>query len=326
MSVPIVDLSVGSEVEVAKRVGDACRTCGFFLIVNHNVDPALTLAAFEKTVSFFNLPIEEKTSRLIRHDNRGYGGLSSEQLDPSSNQMDCKETFNICPDPPGGMDSYIEGLNHTAVVEDADSDEWRFRWPPNPMVPGFRAVMLSYLRGHMALSEKLHRLFAIDLALPDANFFRPAFANPQVTLRLLRYPAPATCDIDRNEPRCVVAGEHTDYDSITLLTTNGVGGLQVRHRETGEWIDVPHVPGAITVNIADCLMRWTNDIYRSTPHRVLAPRTERYSIALFIGPDPQTIISALPTTVNAGTLPKYPVITAGDHLKQRLDATYAFRR
>jgi len=34
-------------------------------------------------------------------------------------------------------------------------------------------------------------------------------------------------------------------------------------------IDPPALPGAFVVNIGDCLMRWTNDVYVSTPHRVV---------------------------------------------------------
>jgi hypothetical protein len=54
--------------------------------------------------------------------------------------------------------------------------------------------------------------------------------------------------------------------------TDGEPGLQVKPRD-GDWMDVPHVDGAYVVNIGDCLMRWTNDIYVSTPHRVSAAET-----------------------------------------------------
>ena len=64
------------------------------------------------------------------------------------------------------------------------------------------------------------------------------------------------------------AGAHTDYGNLTLLATDGVGGLEVRTR-AGEWIAAPHVPGAFVCNIGDLLMRWSNDRYASTPHRVV---------------------------------------------------------
>jgi isopenicillin N synthase-like dioxygenase len=42
---------------------------------------------------------------------------------------------------------------------------------------------------------------------------------------------------------------------------------QVRDRSDA-WHHVEPVPGAIVVNVADCLQRWSNDVLRSTRHRV----------------------------------------------------------
>lgn len=113
------------------------------------------------------------------------------------------------------------------------------------------------------------------------------------------------------------AGAHTDYGALTLLMTDGAPGLQVRPRG-GDWLDVPHVPGAFIVNIGDCLMRWTNDIYVSTPHRVLPPPRARQSVAFFLDPNPDAVIAALPGT----GAPKYPSVTGAEYLRSRLDATY----
>jgi isopenicillin N synthase-like dioxygenase len=99
--------------------------------------------------------------------------------------------------------------------------------------------------------------------------------------------------------------------------TDGEPGLQVKPRG-GDWMDVPHVPGAYVVNIGDCLMRWTNDIYVSTPHRVLPPKRQRRSVAMFVEAHPDVMVEALPGT---GT-PKYAPIRAADYLQSRLDATY----
>ncbi len=114
---------------------------------------------------------------------------------------------------------------------------------------------------------------------------------------------------------------HTDYGNITLLATDDGGGLQVQRRD-GRWIDAPPLAGAFAVNIGDRLMRWTNDIYVSTPHRVLnmSPR-ERYSIAFFFDPNPDAEVAASASCLSDGVA-KYPPIPAADYLKQRLDATY----
>ena len=88
----------------------------------------------------------------------------------------------------------------------------------------------------------------------------------------------------------------------------------------GGWIDAPHVEGALICNIGDCLMRWTGDDYVSTPHRVLRPTRDRYSIAFFLDPNPETKVETLP-----GRPALYPATTGADYLKAKLDATYAFR-
>jgi len=69
-------------------------------------------------------------------------------------------------------------------------------------------------------------------------------------------------------------------------------------------------------------MRWTNDIYVSTPHRVLKPVTERYSIAMFLDPNPDAVVSAIPSCVAPGATARYAAIPANDYLQQRFAATY----
>ena len=87
--------------------------------------------------------------------------------------------------------------------------------------------------------------------------------------------------------RTIGAGVHTDYGNLTLLATDDVGGLEVRTR-AGELDRGAALPGAFVVNIGDCLMRWTNDVYVSTPHRVVnRSGRERYSIAFFFDPNPR---------------------------------------
>ncbi|MBV6637562.1 MAG: isopenicillin N synthase family oxygenase, partial [Mameliella sp.] len=137
------------------------------------------------------------------------------------------------------------------------------------------------------------------------------FTAPMATLRLLSYPPGNGAEGE------IGAGAHSDYGSITLLLTDGEPGLQVQAL-SGDWIDVPHVPGAFIVNIGDCLMRWSNDLYRSTPHRVLPPARARRSVAFFLDPNPDSVIAALPGT---GT-PRYAPITGAAYLRSRLDATY----
>ena len=69
-------------------------------------------------------------------------------------------------------------------------------------------------------------------------------------------------------------------------------------------------------------MRWTNDVYLSTPHRVLRPARERYSIALFLDPNPDALVSAIRSCVPPGEAPRHAPITTQAYLQSRFDATY----
>jgi isopenicillin N synthase-like dioxygenase len=73
-------------------------------------------------------------------------------------------------------------------------------------------------------------------------------------------------------------------------------------------------------------MRWTNDTYVSTPHRVRVPERERYSIAFFLDPNPDTDVTVLPACVEDDWPAKYPPTIGAENLKERLNATQEFRR
>lgn len=279
-------------------LGAAARGPGFFLVSGHGVDPGLIARVFDQGAAFFALPQAEKAPLSIATNphNRGWAAIGSESLDEHSGQIDQKEAFNIGYDLPPDDPRVVAGEPFRGVN----------LWPD---LPGFRATLLDYFATVQALGIGLHRAIALDLGLPE-NHFAAAFTEPMATLRLLSYPA--------SDPSGIGAGAHTDYGSLTLLLTDGVPGLQVRPRG-GDWIDVPHLEGAFVVNIGDCLMRWSNDIYVSNPHRVLPPAAPRQSVAFFLDPNPDALIAALPGTGAA----KYPPVTGAAYLRARLDATYA---
>jgi isopenicillin N synthase-like dioxygenase len=305
---PVIDLS-GLESDdhialhrIAREIGKACRTIGFFYVVNHGV--ATIPAAFAQSAKFFAEPIASKRALAIETvgGNRGYSGLLHEALDPAAG-ADMKEAFNI------GLDLAPDDSELLAGLPFRGLNAW-------PDLPDFKRVLLGYFDDCIALGQRIHRAFALDLGL-HAGFFEDKLDRSLATLRLLHYPAtPADAPAGQ-----MGAGEHTDYGDITLLATDNVGGLEVKTRG-GEWIAAPVMPGAYVVNIGDCLMRWTNDIYVSTPHRVVnRSGRERYSIAFFLDPNPDARVAAIPSCVPEGESPRYPPISAADYLKMRLDAS-----
>lgn len=279
---------------MSAQIGAACREAGFFAIAGHGVPADLVAAAFAASARLFALPEETKLGMAIGDlgGNRGYVGLGVEALDANA-AADHKEAFNVV---------WTDGLARPASV-----------WPA---LPGFQDVVQRYFDSVLAVGRALHAAFATDLGL-DEDFFADKIDRPLATLRLLHYPMPtATASPERPG-----AGTHTDYGNVTLLATDGVAGLQVRRRDGG-WIDAPATAGTFLCNIGDCLMRWTNDVYVSTPHRVLKPAAERYSIAMFVDPNPDAMVSTIPSCVAAGEAPRYAPIRASDYLQQRFASTY----
>ena len=80
--------------------------------------------------------------------------------------------------------------------------------------------------------------------------------------------------------------------------------------------------GAI-VNTGQQLPYWTNDVWRATSHRVVAPDataalSDRYSIACFFDADKAAPVSVDPRFVPAGEQPRYPPTTGLEYLLRKL--------
>ncbi|KEJ88683.1 isopenicillin N synthase family dioxygenase [Sulfitobacter donghicola] len=302
MDIPVLDWSRFTSGNDPKGfvadLGKACRETGFFVITGHGIPKALIEDVYKRADQFFALPTSKKAEVAISKNphNRGWAQQGSEALDETSGLKDRKEAFNVGFDLPADDPTVIAGAPFRGV------NVW-------PDLEGFKDVMLDYYRHALDLGRALHSAIALDLGLPE-RYFDSHFTEPMATLRVLSYPAAP-------DGEGIGAGAHTDYGSITLLMTDGVAGLQVKPRG-GNWTDVPHIEDAYIVNIGDSLMRWSNDLYVSTPHRVLPPKMARRSIAFFLDPNPNSVIAALPDTGVA----KYAPVTAAEYLRSRLDATY----
>jgi isopenicillin N synthase-like dioxygenase len=313
-AIPVIDVSglIGrdesSRNRVAAELGRACREIGFFYAVNHGIPEATRDAMFRASHVFFALPIEtkEKYSIKLSPHNRGYVAIDGERLDEKSAQSDRKEAFNVGLELAGDDPEVLAGKLFRGI------NLW-------PELPGWRETVLEYYNACWALGRGIHRGFARDLGIAE-DFFEDKLDAPMATLRMLHYPpSPAA----QNGAPDRGAGTHTDYGNLTILATDGVAGLQVRARN-GMWLDAPHLPGAFVCNIGDCLMRWTNDVYVSTPHRVAVPLRDRYSVAFFLDPNPDARVEVLRSCLEPGAEPRYQPISGADYLRQRLTATYDY--
>jgi isopenicillin N synthase-like dioxygenase len=172
------------------------------------------------------------------------------------------------------------------------------------------------------LARHLFRLFALSLALPEA-YFEPLTTHPGGVARLIKYKANPNAKLldEASEDEEIGLGAHTDYECFTLLLQDSNPGLEILSPD-GHWISAAPIEGGIVVNVADFLMRWTNGVYKSTVHRVVN-RTDkvRYSIPLFFSINYDEKVETLPSCVTEDKPSKFPPITAGKYVLDRLSLT-----
>ncbi|RDB18956.1 2-oxoglutarate-Fe(II) type oxidoreductase [Hypsizygus marmoreus] len=317
--IPVIDFSDASSTDLVKRralaelIRDASINIGFFYINNHGISDARISGAVEAGKQFFALPIEAKMKLDVRTtpNFRGYTSLLQENANPAG-LGDLHEGFDIGWEP----EPAPKGPSVSAAIDGSmyGSNVW-----PNEL-PSFKEALLAYYREAVDVGKLLFPLFALALDLPE-NFFDDKTTRPAAIMRVLHYPPqPPNVEADGRQ---IGIGAHTDYECFTILWQDRVGGLQVQNT-AGKWIDAVHIPGTLVVNLGDQFARWTNDVFKSTPHRAInRSGLERYSMPLFFGTDYDVLLEPISTCVSPESPGKYEVITAGDYVKSRLEATYA---
>ncbi|MCA0144052.1 isopenicillin N synthase family oxygenase [Blastococcus sp. LR1] len=285
--------------EIADQLWAAATDIGFFQLVDHGIDLADVERAFDLARQFFALPEEVKAKYPLKKGLNS-GWESKTQVRPSTGTPDQKESWQL-------TRPHMDGL-----------------WPTEEEVAGFQETILAFEADCWRLAMDVLSCFATKLGF-DENFFTvahdPAKPTYQSTLRLIHYFAFPPELV--GTPNLWRAGAHTDFDCLTLLFQRaGQGGLQVlpgAEVEGQEWTPVEPSDEAITCNIGDMLMRWSDDLLPSNFHRVKAPAEgdhmgPRFSIAFFAQADKDAVIESPKGT--------YEPITAGDYLQQRIQANF----
>jgi isopenicillin N synthase-like dioxygenase len=311
--IPVIDFGPfrdgSGKQSVADAIRDASESIGFFYLKNHGLPQSSLDEAFAASHQFFDLPVEQKLSIKINRFHRGYVPLDDvrykEEYAPNHN-----ESLFV------GLPLPVDDPAVTAPGSMHGPNQW-----PTAM-PELRPALERYHAEASALGQVLLRACALALGLDEA-FFRQFYTRPATFVRTIRYPAqPAP----RPENK-FGAGPHSDYGCITILAQDDAGGLQVKARRGDGWIDAKSLPGTLVINIGDMLMRWTNDRWVSTQHRVINTSGKyRYSIAAFVDPDHDTLVKCIDSCQGPGNPARYPPITQGEYLKQLYDKTYAYRK
>ncbi len=276
------------------------------MLVNHGLKLDTLNAVYDKLKAFFALPLEVKLKYKINELSLGYIPPKSTMYVSSkinkNTKKDLNETRTLALDRPSG---------HPWV-----KDKMRFigpnQWPDE--VEGLQEAICAYQREVLTLGRKLLPIYAVALGqLPD--FFDEFFTDPVMWSRNAHYPA-----VEAEENQFGIA-PHCDHSFLTILPVSEVSGLQVLTPDK-QWVDAEYVEGGILVNTGEYLNRWTNGRFMATPHRVIPPPKDRYSVATFFNPNPDTVAAPMDTCVSDDRPSQYDPIRLMDYVSWYIDTNY----
>lgn len=306
-SIPAVDLgkfvngNQAQRKEFIAELGKAWEEVGFVSVKNHGVSDEYINAFYEQVKAFFSKPTETKLKYedVDNAGQRGYTSFGREQA-KGFDMPDLKEFWQI------GQE-----------VTDGDSIDKEY--PRNiyvDILPEFDKIGRKLYQAFEKSGSDLLRAIALYLELPE-NYFEDKIHNGNSILRAIHYP-PIT-----SEPKSAIRAEqHEDINLITLLVGASADGLQVMDKDAN-WINVNAPEGHLVINVGDMLQRLTNNLLKSTTHRVVNPpkelwHTSRYSIPFFLHPRSTMDLTCLDKCVTKENPLQYAPITAGKYLDERL--------
>ena len=305
--IPSVDLKdfLSEDLEkksnFVKSIGEAFQEIGFCAVKGHFLNDELVDKLYKQIKLFFDLPtdIKRKYEYPEYSGQRGYVSYGKESA-KGSKHGDLKEFWHF--------GQYV-----------SDDEKSKYNYFPNIVVEElteFNVIGKQVYQTLEKTAKYVLRALALYLKI-DENYFDDYIKNGNSILRPIHYPP-----ITEDPKEAVRAAAHGDINLITLLMGAHGKGLQVQNTD-GDWIDAIASKDELMINIGDMLSRHSNNLLKSTVHRVVNPDKEllkksRYSIPFFMHPVSEMKLNVLDSCIS-NELPKaYNDITAGEFLNERL--------
>ena len=289
------------KAEFIQLIGKAFQEIGFCAVKGHLLSDDLVERLYKQIKLFFDLPDEVKAKYEFPEysGQRGYVSFGKESA-KGSKHGDLKEYWHF--------GQYVD-----------EEEKGNYNYFPNINVdelPEFNKVGKEVYTSLENTAKHILRALALYLNIEE-NYFDQYIKNGNSILRPIHYPP-----ILDDPKEAVRASAHGDINLITLLMGAHGKGLQVQH-SNGEWIDAMAGKDELMINIGDMLSRHTNNLLKSTVHRVVNPDREllkksRYSIPFFMHPVSEMKLNVLESCINEDNPKSFDDITAGDFLNERL--------
>jgi isopenicillin N synthase-like dioxygenase len=285
---------------VAAQLREISKTVGFFYLKGHGIPPDLIDGIFEQSRRFHALPIDTKT-KIPYFETGGFRSGYQPYFKDDYQRTNVNIIANAKPNLVAKFSINREGGSGGLSMTEAERQARVNVWPEN--MPSFKETLSAYHGSIERLGRQFLPLWAASLNMP-LDYFDKFFATPHLTLSLLYYPPQKEVG-----NRQYGIAPHTDNALMTFLAQKDIPGLAVR-MPSGHWREVDVVPGTLLVNSGNLIVRWSNDEYLSTKHRVINTNAvDRYSIPVFFGPSGDALIEVLPTCQSPERPPLYEPIT-----------------
>ena len=279
--------SPAERAEFVEDLGSALHHIGFAILEGHGVDPDLYVQADTWVRELFTGPSAEDKLRFraSRH------GAVSEGYFP------IHETSDIHPDQ---VEGWVFGRRAFDLDGDPDFDPTAL-WPEAELEPLFRRLIEAQLPLFRPIMSAI-----LDYLGSPPDLYDQRLNSPNFGQGLNYYPPLSAVDLAGGAGRLL---GHEDIDLFTLLPAPAVEGLQVLGPD-GRWIRMQAPAGSIILNTGDYLQRISNDVLRSTTHRVSPPAEpsvagrHRTSFPLAAYLRPEELLEVLPSLPE----PKYEPI------------------
>ncbi|PKI47050.1 hypothetical protein CRG98_032589 [Punica granatum] len=225
-AVPVIDISginsIADRPNIVRQVRDAAKSWGFFQVVNHGVPAPVLDDTINAIRGFHEQPHENKAKYYKRQEGQGVMFASNNDLyrTEAASWHDSLQVW-MGPQPP--VSEEIPEVCRREVIA----------WDGH--AKGVADKVMELLSEGLGLEPGMFRELTFSDARTLVGHCYPHCPQPDLTLGIT---------------------SHTDPGIITVLLTNRVPGLQVKHED--DWTDVDPVPGGLIINIGDFLQVKSN--------------------------------------------------------------------
>jgi isopenicillin N synthase-like dioxygenase len=310
--IPVVDIAAlvagdaAGSLAAGRAMREASERIGFFYVSHHGIAQPLIDAVFARAAEFFALPEDAKAALRVNPRHRGWIGHGGAKM-YSGAKVDLKESFVF------GLELPEDDREVAAGTPLMGPNQWP------AALPSLRQAVYPYYEAVLGLGQAVLRGLALSLGR-EAGFFAPRFARPLARGSLIWYP-PQPPGLGQEQ---FGVAPHTDYGGLTFLCQDMTGGLQVLDA-AGEWVTAHPIAGTFVVNIGDLMHRWTNDRFRSNPHRVVnTSGRARQSVAVFYDPGFHTVIDPRDLLDDPAEA-RHPPVACGEWVVGRFDKAFRYR-